>query len=118
MPTVKTKLDEASYARLVTLRRREGLPSVSALFLYKCGVLTDQMEAGEIVRRALRMAKQKPSGTRFRLRDLFVTRDWEAFSKGARLRAGKMFYDEIGSAVHGVRAERKSSANHQLYVTA
>ena len=95
MPTVKTKLDDESYATLVRERKRLGLPSVSALFLAKFGLLTDEMEASEIVRRAVMLAKKKPRGTEFRLRDLFNQPQWDKFSKGARLRAGKMFFDRI-----------------------
>jgi hypothetical protein len=35
------------------MRVAEGLPSVSALFLEKCGLLTDETEAREIVKQAL-----------------------------------------------------------------
>jgi hypothetical protein len=118
MPTIKTKVDVATYARLVAKRKAAGLPSVSALFLEKCGELTERVEATEIVRRALPAAKRKDSGSTFRLRDLFPPPQWEKFSKGARLRAGKMFHEEIGSAVHGIRVGQKSSANHQFYVAA
>jgi hypothetical protein len=118
MPVVKTRLDDTSYQKLVRMRKEAGLPSVSALFLQKCGLLTDEREAREIVRRALTRAKRKPSGAEFSLRDLFPKANWEDFSKGARLRAGKMFISEIGLAVHGIRAGRKSSANLQYYVVA
>jgi hypothetical protein len=118
MPTIKTRVDDATYATLVAKRRAAGLPSVSALFLRRCGELTDQVEASEIARRALRLAKQKATGTEFRLRDLFPPQQWENFSKGARLRAGKMFFEKVGAAVDGVRAKRRSSTNHQFYESA
>lgn len=118
MTTVKTTLDEATYKLLVAMRKKAGLPSVSALFLKKCGVLDDHAEAAEIARRALSAAKRKPRGTEYRLRDLFPRTSWEKFSKGARLRAGRMFFEEVASAAHGVRATRKSSTNHQFYETA
>lgn len=118
MPIVKTKLDDATYSTLVSMRKKAGVPSVSALFLQKCGLLTDQMEADEIVKGALKSAKQKPSGTKFRLRDLYTNQQWMKFSIGARIRAGQMFNDEIGSVVHGIRTAGKSSSNHQLYIVA
>jgi hypothetical protein len=118
MPVVRTVLDDKAYASLVKLRRREGVPSVSALFLKRCGILTDDKEAGEIVRRALKIAKRKGSGFEFRLRDLFPSAQWEQWSKGSRLRAGRMFFEEIATAVHGIRSARKSSSNHQYYVIA
>jgi hypothetical protein len=115
MPTIKTNVDDATYKTLVSKRKAAGLPSVSALFLLKCGVLTDQAEAGEITRRALSSAKKKANGPEFRLRDLFRKNDWDSFSKGARLRAGKMFHEKVAAAVDGIRATRKSSTNHQYY---
>jgi hypothetical protein len=118
MPTIKTKVDDATYQELVRQRKAGGLPSVSALFLSKCGVLNDQKEAMEIVRRALAAAKKKSSGSQFQLRELFGQPQWTKFSKGARLRAGKMFYTEIGSAVHGIRPGGKSPSNHQIYISA
>ena len=118
MPTIKTKVDVETYETLVKKRKKAGLPSVSALFLRQCGVLTDQAEASEIARRALRVATERPSGSEYRLCDLFPKKRWRNFSKGARLRAGKLFHEEVGSAVHGVRAARKSSTGHQIYETA
>jgi len=118
MPTVKTHVDDETYAMLVQKRRAAGLPSVSALFLQKCHVLTDAKEAGEIVRRGLKRAKGKDSGFEFRLRDLFHKNDWEKFSKSARLRAGRLFYEQVCTTVHGIRALRKSSSNQQIYIVA
>ena len=118
MPTIKTKLDEATYASLVRRRKAAGLPSVSALFLRNCGVLTDQSEASQIVDRALARAKERPRESKFRLRNLFDDQQWRKFSKSARLRAGKIFLDEFGSAIHGIRAAHKSSSNHQFYIRA
>ena len=118
MPTVKTELDDATYAYLVTKRKAAGLPSVSALFLSKCGVLDDGKEAAEIVRLALKRSKSKDAGFEFRVRDLFPKAQWEKFSKGARLRAGRLFCSEISAAVHGIRAARKSPSNQQIYVVA
>lgn len=118
MPIIKTDVDDETYALLVKMRQKAGLPSVSALFLKQCNVLTDGSEASEIVRRALRTAKGKNKGFEFRLRDLFKTADWERFSKGARLRAGRLFFEEIAAATHGIRAVRKTSSNQQIYVVA
>lgn len=116
MPIIKTMLDDEAYASLARMRKREGVPSISALFLKRCGILTDDKEASEIMRRALRIARGKPSGFEFRLRDLFPTAQWERWSKGARLRAGRMFFEEIATAIHGIRHARKSSSNHHFYI--
>jgi hypothetical protein len=118
MPTVKTRVDDATYATLVAKRKAAGLPSVSALFLRESGVLTDQVAASEIARRALARAKKKSGEPEYLLRDLFAQKEWQKYPKGARLRAGKMFNAEVASAVHGIRATRKSSTNHQYYQTA
>jgi len=117
MPVIKTEVDDATYKNLVGKRKRLGLPSVSALFLKSCNEYDDQTEANEIVRVALSAAKKKASGDEFRLCDLFPQR-WDKFAKGARLRAGKMFSDEIKAAIHGIRTSRKSSSNHQFYCRA
>lgn len=116
MPTVRTTLDAATYKRLVAMRKREGVPSVSALFLKKTVGLSEQMEADEIVRQALNAAKAREKGEQFRLRDLFLEARWERFSKGARLRAGRAFNAKVGMAVDGIRIGKKTASNHQLYV--
>jgi Domain of unknown function (DUF1413) len=118
MPTIKTKVDDETYAFLVRLRKKERVPSVSALFLKRCGVLTDAKEGSEIVKRGLRIAKGRESGYEFRLRDLFPPHQWATWSKGARLRAGRMFHEEVGAAIHGIRTSRKSASNHQYYMVA
>jgi hypothetical protein len=116
MTLIKTMVDEATYKKLVKLRKKEGVPSVSALFLKRCDLLTDDKEADEIVKKALRAAKKRESGDEFRLRDLFPAEQWSAWTKGARLRAGRMFQDQIGTATYGIRASHRSGSNHQFYV--
>jgi len=118
MPMIKTTVDDRIYDFLVRTRKKEGVPSVSALFLKRCGVLTDAREASEIVKRALKIAKGREAGYEFRLRDLFPRRQWVTWTKGARLRAGRLFHEEIAAAIHGIRAGRKSSSGHQYYVVA
>jgi hypothetical protein len=116
MPVIRTIVDDETYASLTRKRKREGMPSVSALFLKKCDELTDEREAGEIVRQALRQAAKQDPNERFKLQDLFPARRWQAFNKGARLRAGRMFKAKVDTARHGLRAVAKSSSNHQYYV--
>ena len=116
MPTIRTSVDEATYARLASTRKAFGLPSVSALFLYKCDVLDDGLEAAEIVRQAKRLAMKKPDNERFRLRDLFKPAAWDGYSKGARLRAGRLFYDQMAAARDGIRPDQKSASGHQYYI--
>lgn len=116
MPTIRTIVDDETYASLSLKRRQAGLPSISALFLSRVDELTDEHEAGEIVRRAIRLASHKQPGVEFRLQDLFPPTRWERFSKGARLRSGRMFKAEVDAARRGIRAVRKSSSNHQFYV--
>lgn len=116
MPTVRVTVDPAIYKQLVAMRKKEGVPSVSALFLKKTVGLTEEMEAGEIVARALKQAKLREAGDIFRLRDLFPAAQWEDFSKGARLRAGRAFNAKVATARDGIRIGKKTGANHQLYV--
>lgn len=118
MPVIKTIVDDATYASLVRKRKKAGVPSVSALFLKNCDELTDEKEAAEIVRQAIKAAAAMGSGEEFKLQDLFPTNRWERFSKGARLRGGRMFKAEVDAAQLGIRAIRKSSSNHQFYVRA
>lgn len=115
MKTIKTAVDDTVYAKLARKRRSEGLPSISALFLKECGVLSDRSEAREIVEKALIRARKKPSGYEFRLRDLFPSTQWDRFSKGARLSAGRRFFDRVAEATHGIRTLPKTSSNHQRY---
>lgn len=117
MPTIKTRIDAQTYRRLAKMRRAAGLPSVSALFLDKCGLLSDDGAAAEIVRSALKRAKRKSSDDQYRLRDLFTKQSWEQFSKGARLRAGRMFRQKVAAALDGISATRKNATNHQYYQT-
>lgn len=114
MKTVKTPMTEDTYSKLVAMRKAEGVPSVAALFLKKCGVLDDAQEADEIVGKAAKKAEKLKGGTTFTLKSLFPPEQWEMFSKGARLRAGKRFYDHI-TAKTGFSDGGKSSSNHQRY---
>ncbi|WP_375404242.1 DUF1413 domain-containing protein [uncultured Sphingomonas sp.] len=118
MKVIKTIIDDETYASLARKRKRAGVPSISALFLRNCNELTDEKEAGEIVRQAMKAAAKMDPGSEFKLQDLFTTRHWEGFSKGARLRGGRMFKAEVDGARAGIRTVRKSSSNHQFYVRA
>jgi hypothetical protein len=118
MPVIKTMVNEEIYAELVRRRKHLGLPSVSALFLKSCDLLSEDQEATEIVRSAFKNLRKKTSGYEFRLRDLFPSDRWNSFSKGARLRAGRMFQEQVAEATHGVRATHKSASNHQFYLVA
>jgi hypothetical protein len=115
MKTIKTKVNDETYSQLVSKRRSEGLPSVSALFLKMCGVLTDDDEAREIVKKARKKISKKAIGAEFTLRELFGDEQWEGFSKGARLRAGRLFYEYAAEATHGISVLDKTSSNHQRY---
>lgn len=111
---IKTHVDPETYRRLSRLRRDEGLPSISALFLKKCELLTDSSEADEIVRGALKRVKErKEIGEEFCLRDLFT--QWEDYSKGARLRAGKLFFQRVQAARDGIHPCGKNRSGQQLY---
>ena len=117
MPTIKTAVDAATYAELVALRKAEGLPSVSALFLRRCGVLTDQKGADEIVKKALSLAAKRSGKPQYKLKELFPKPLWESFSKSSRIIAGKIFNTKINATDMGIVALAKSSSNHQLYLT-
>jgi hypothetical protein len=114
MPTIKTEVDADTYAELVRLRREEGVSSVSALFLKKCGVLTDAQDAEELVKRAVALARRRP-GRQFRLRDLFSAQQWERFGKGTRIRAGRLFFERVNSHDLSIEILKKTASNHQLY---
>jgi Domain of unknown function (DUF1413) len=96
------------------MRKAAGLPNVSALFLHKCDLLTDDGEAAEIVRTALQRAKRQSGDDDYRLRDLFSKKTWEQFSKGARLRAGRMFHQKIAAALDGIRATKERNQSPVL----
>jgi hypothetical protein len=118
MPLIKTTVDDHTYARLARMRLAEGVPSISALFLRKCGVATDDGIASDIAQDALVRAKKLPNKYTFKLSDLFSDAEWEGFPKGARLRAGRAFFERIAAARDGIRPSHKSSSNHQFYVVA
>lgn len=122
MPTIKTTVDAATYAKLVAMRKKRGVPSVTALFLDLCGLLTDQKEAAEIVKRAFSAAAKRSGQPKYKLRDLFPKLQWEQYSKPARILAGKMFHAKVeASKVEAsdvrIKIEEKSTSNHQYYRT-
>jgi len=116
MPTIKTIVDDETYARLTRQRRAAGLVSISALFLTNCGELSYKNEAPMIVRIAMSRALQREIGAEFTLSKLFQASEWKSFDKIARLRSGRMFKAEVDAAGLGIRAHRISSGNHQMYL--
>jgi hypothetical protein len=118
MPLIKIAVDDLTYAVLAKRRRAAGQPSIAAYLLSLSGLLTGDAEANAIADRALKLAKAKKPGAKFRLRDLFVEAEWDSFSRGARVRGGKLFYEKIGAAVDGIRPHSKSASNQQIYIKA
>lgn len=116
MPTIKTLVDKETYARLVKKRRTAGLVSISALFLKQCGELPYEVEAYTIVRRALSRANNREIGAEFTLPQLFRPAEWQRFDKTARLRSGRIFKAKVVAEQLGIRPQRLSSANHQVYL--
>jgi hypothetical protein len=116
MPTIKTIVDEETYARLAKKRQAAGLVSISELFLKQSGELAKKDEARTIVRRAFLRAAQKKVGEEFSLPQLFRPAEWQRFDKSARLRSGRMFKAEVKASARGIRPLRLSSADHQIYL--
>jgi predicted CopG family antitoxin len=114
---IKTTVDEEAYKELVEMRKKEGVPSVSALFLKLSGQLSSDKMVREVVRTALSKAKKTQKGKEYRLCDLFEDATWKKYTPGVRTKAGAAFKAEVDTAVHGIRPTRKSSANHQYYET-
>lgn len=115
MPVIRTVVDDETYASLSQKQRKAGLLSISALFLSMCNESPENAEADEIVRRAIKLASFKLPGEEFRLQDLFPAETWESFSKGARLRSGRIFKAEAKTGLRGIQAVRTSGSNHQFY---
>jgi len=115
MPVIRTVVNDETYASLSQKQRKAGLLSISALFLSKCNESPKDAEADKIVRRAIKLAACKSPGEEFRLQDLFPADTWEEFSKGARLRSGRLFKAEAKTGQRGIQAVRTSGSNHQFY---
>jgi hypothetical protein len=116
MVTIKTQVDDNTYRQLVADRKAAGLPSVSALLLKNSNALDEAGEAREIVRKAKYRAGRLRPDDKFRLKDLFKPNQWEGFSKGARLRAGRLFYEMVSAAKDGILPGPKSGSGHQTYL--
>lgn len=114
--TIRVRVTDEKYKRLVKKRKEAGQPTISALLLHGVDELDDDTAASEIAQRALARAQAKASGSEYLLRDLFD--NWESYDLSVRRAAGKKFIAEVQSAVYGIREGRKSSAGHQYYVTA
>ncbi len=117
MKTIKTTVDDATYGKLVAIRKEEGLPSVSALFLRKCNALSPQTEAVEITKKAVQLALKQPKTVRYRIKDLFPALAWEGYSKSARIGAGRLFNSKVNAPNSGLAEVGISGSNHMFYKT-
>lgn len=118
MKTIKFQVEDAVFAELSKRRQKAGLPTIPAYLLEEVGLLSDDLHAAEIVKKAKAraMSEKWPVGREFSLRDLFQKTEWEGYRKPARLRAGRIFFDDIAEARHGLRPTKKGPSGHQLYV--
>ncbi|HYC06255.1 MAG TPA: DUF1413 domain-containing protein [Azospirillaceae bacterium] len=117
MKTVRVTMSDEAHTKLQAQAKADGLPGIASLLLKSAGQLTEDAEAANINRTAILRAKKLPVDSTFRLRDLFPASDWERFSKGARLRAGREFVADVrAKLVQGVRYKEKTQQNHHVYV--
>jgi len=116
MKTVRVTMPDEAFSKLNEQAKEAGLPGIASLLLKKANVLTDDAEAADVKKQAFTRARKLEIGERFKLRGLFTKDKWEMFPKAVRIRAGRQFFAEVQEGVSGVRAEKKSSSNHQFYV--
>jgi Domain of unknown function (DUF1413) len=116
MKTVRVTMSDEAFASLSEQAKKAGLPGIASFLLKKAGALTDDAEAADMKKKAILKASRQRPGATFRLKDLFSEDSWAAYSKGARIRAGRQFYDAIKvDGIVGIEALQKRSGNHQFY---
>lgn len=106
-----------TYDRLKVEAREKGYPGIAAYLLSKVDGLTTDAEAHDIVKRAKLYAEQKDVNCDpFTLKGLFPKEIWNAYSKSARIAAGRMFFAEVEVGfIEGVKEAEKTGSNHQTY---
>lgn len=109
---------DETYDRLRVEARQAGYPGIGSYLLSKVNGLTTDAEAHDIVKRAEKLAIRKSlDDGSFTLKSLFSKEQWNAYSKPARIAAGKLFFAEVEVGfVPGVQVSEKSGANHQTYI--
>ena len=109
-------MSDEAFGLLNAEARKKKLPGIASLLLSKSGVLSDEAAGADIAKRATRNAGKLAPGMRFKLRQLFEPAEWEGFTKGSRVYAGRIFFEQVTSGkVANVIDDGKSSSNHQLY---
>jgi hypothetical protein len=117
MKTVRVTMSDEAFAQLSAEARKKKLPGIASLLLSKSDVLSDEAAGADIAKKAARNASKLADGERFKLRQLFEPDDWEGFTKGSRVYAGRIFFEEVTNGkVANVADDGKSSSNHQFYV--
>ena len=111
-------MEDETFVRLQVEARQAGYPGISSYLLSKVDGLTTDAEAHDIVKRAEKLAiKKSIDDVPFTLKSLFDKERWNAYSKPARIAAGKLFFASVEAGfVSGIREGEKSGANHQTYV--
>ena len=119
MPVIRVELSRNAYEKLTQARKKAGLPNSASYLLQRAGLLDTHAAGTEIARTAYRRALKVTRGEPFTVKGLFSEPEWDGFSRDARIRAGKTFFqrvsqeeDEGGSPI---RILGKNSSNHQLY---
>jgi len=64
---------------------------------------------------AIKQLEKVPSGTSFKVRDLFLGYVWNAFDRSTRLRIGILFFEEVKKIKDKIETSAKNSANQQVY---
>jgi hypothetical protein len=116
MEIVKMTFSSQEHSKLEDERKQAGLSSIQALIRKRLGFSGNDPDPAEIARRGLAAVSKMAAGKPFGLRTLFDQSEWKAWSKGARIQAGKKFFDLITTGQYGVREIGKDAANLQLYI--
>lgn len=109
-------MSDEAFGQLTSEARKRKLPGIASLLLSNSQVLTDEAAGADIAKKAARNASKRPDGEKFKLKELFNPTEWEDFPKGARVYAGRIFYNEVTNGkVANISDAGKSTSNHQFY---
>ncbi len=118
MKNVRITMADDVYEQIAAKAQVAGFSGISSYLLSLAGGDADESEVESILNRAREPAMTLTTvGKQFRLKALFGKDEWESYSKGVRIKAGKRFYaDVIARKLPNIDEGPLTGSNHQTYI--
>ncbi|MEB3099369.1 DUF1413 domain-containing protein [Achromobacter sp. D10] len=109
-------MNEEAFKELSERAKKAKCAGISSYVLQQFGLSTDDSVAADIVKRTGTRSRKLAIGDVFTMRAMFKAGEWDEFPKAARIKAGRMLQEKLGTdSFDHIKYKGNNGANHRQY---